>query len=140
MKTIELVRTQTAASEEQIQETGQQTIFVTIGDKPTAMLLPMIDNITHLAEFKQIIDSEEIITLTMGGKPAAILQTLVPLVVFDEEEVDLEAATLSTNPKFLELIEQAQQRLKTTGGISSEKYAGDWGKAIQTKKDVLAII
>jgi hypothetical protein len=68
-----------------------------------------------------VIEPEETITLTVDGQPIAILQPLVPLVAIDDEDVDLEAVVLSTNPKFLTLIEQSRQRHQAEGGISSDE-------------------
>ena len=49
------------------------------------------------------------------------IKTLVPLVVIEDEEIDLETATLSTHPKFLELIERSRKRHQAEGGISSDE-------------------
>ncbi len=65
-----------------------------------------------LAEYAQDVDKEPII-LTKKGKPIAALVTI--------ENADLETVTLSTNPKFLALIERSRTRQKTEGGISSEE-------------------
>jgi antitoxin (DNA-binding transcriptional repressor) of toxin-antitoxin stability system len=121
MKTIELTREPDISQKDQIQEFVQQPIIVTLGNKPVAALLPMMDDIAHLSKFKQVIEPEETITLTVDGQPIAILQPLVPLVTIDDEDVDLEAVVLSTNPKFLNLIEQSRQRHQTEGGISSDE-------------------
>jgi len=65
-----------------------------------------------LAEYAQDVDKEPII-LTKKGKPIAALVTI--------ENADLETVTLSTNPKFLALIERSRTRQKTQGGISSKE-------------------
>lgn len=121
MKTIELTRENDLDKKGQIQEFVQQPVIVTLGNKPVAALLPMLDDIAHLSEFKQVIEPEETISLTIGGQPIAILQPLVPLVAITDEDVDLEAVSLSINPKFLNLIEQSRQRHLAEGGISSSE-------------------
>ncbi len=65
-----------------------------------------------LAEYAQDVDKEPII-LTKKGKPIAALVTI--------KNADLETVTLSTNPKFLALIERSRTRQKTEGGISSKE-------------------
>jgi hypothetical protein len=121
MKTIELAKNRQVDTEEQTKEAGEQAIILTFGYKPAVILLPNVDNIAHLSRFEQVIDSEESVTLTIEGRPIAIVQTLVPLVVIEDAEIDLETAILSTDPKFLELIERSRQRHKAEGGISSDE-------------------
>jgi hypothetical protein len=121
MKTIELTKNRRGDTEEQIKEAGEQAIILTFGYKPVVILLPIVDNIAHLSKFERVIDSEESVTLTIEGRPIAIVQTLVPLVVIEDAEIDLETAILSTDPKFLELIERSRQRHKAEGGISSDE-------------------
>jgi antitoxin (DNA-binding transcriptional repressor) of toxin-antitoxin stability system len=65
-----------------------------------------------LAEYAAGIDQEPVI-ITSNGKPIA---ALLPI-----ENADLETVSLSTNPKFLELIERSRVRHRTEGGISSEE-------------------
>jgi prevent-host-death family protein len=65
-----------------------------------------------LAEYARDVDKEPII-VTKKGKPIAALVTI--------ENADLETVTLSTNPKFLALIERSRTRQKTEGGISSKE-------------------
>ena len=55
--------------------------------------------------------NEEPMMLTMDGKPVA---ALVPI-----DNADLETVTLSTNPKFLALIERSRTRQRTEGGVTS---------------------
>jgi antitoxin (DNA-binding transcriptional repressor) of toxin-antitoxin stability system len=57
--------------------------------------------------------SEDPVILTVDGKPVA---ALVPI-----ENADLETATLSTDPRFLALIERSRARQKSEGGISSDE-------------------
>ena len=53
------------------------------------------------------------IVITDHGRPVA---ALLPL-----NNTDIETAALSTNPKFLALIEQSRRRQTTEGGISSQE-------------------
>lgn len=55
----------------------------------------------------------EPLVITRQGKPIAVL---LPL-----ENADLETVSLSTNPRFLELIERSRSRLIEEGGLSSEE-------------------
>ncbi|UBF28126.1 type II toxin-antitoxin system Phd/YefM family antitoxin [Kovacikia minuta CCNUW1] len=61
-----------------------------------------------LAEYTSDL-SEEPVIITSNGQPIAALVAL--------ENVDLETLSLSSNPKFIELIERSRRR--TQGGISS---------------------
>jgi len=54
---------------------------------------------------------EEPFVVTDHGKPVAVL---LPL-----ENTDLETVSLSSNPRFLELIERSRSRLCHEGGIPS---------------------
>ncbi len=119
MKTIEL--TKNKAVDTQIKESGQPALVLMFGHKPVATLLSMADNIAQLSKFEQVIESEESVTLAINGRPIAIIQTLVPLVVIEDEDIDLETATLSTHPQFLELIERSRKRCQAEGGISSDE-------------------
>jgi antitoxin (DNA-binding transcriptional repressor) of toxin-antitoxin stability system len=53
------------------------------------------------------------IVLTERGKPVAALVAL--------ENVDLETVSLSTNPRFMELIERSRRRVRAEGGVSSRE-------------------
>lgn len=57
--------------------------------------------------------SKEPVILTDKGKPVAALVHI--------ENADLETVALSTNPKFLALIERSRARQKSEGGISSDE-------------------
>ena len=81
-------------------------------------------NIVSIADAKArlsayIKESEENgpIIITRNGRPAAIL-----LPVLDED--DLERLLLAYNPKFRQLIEEADRRIQETGGIPHEEL---WG-------------
>jgi antitoxin (DNA-binding transcriptional repressor) of toxin-antitoxin stability system len=63
-----------------------------------------------LAEYTSGL-AEEPVIITSNGQPIAALVTL--------ENVDIETISLSTNPKFIELIEQSRARRRSEGGISS---------------------
>lgn len=80
MKTIELAPNKGDVQKE-AKAINEQTIILTMGNKPVAALLPMVEKIAHLSQFEQVIPSEESVTLTLGGRPVAILQALVPLVL-----------------------------------------------------------
>jgi prevent-host-death family protein len=56
---------------------------------------------------------EEPIVLTDHGRPVAVL---LPL-----ENTDIETAYLSSNRRFLELIERSRSRLRSEGGIPSDE-------------------
>jgi PHD/YefM family antitoxin component YafN of YafNO toxin-antitoxin module len=51
------------------------------------------------------------VIITNNGQPVAALVTL--------ENVDMETIALSTNPKFIELIEQSRAKRRAEGGVSS---------------------
>ncbi len=55
--------------------------------------------------------TEEPVIITSNGQPIAALVIL--------ENVDMETISLSTNPKFIELIERSRSRRRSEGGISS---------------------
>lgn len=65
-----------------------------------------------LAEYAAAIDEGTLIVTDQGHPVAA----LVPI-----ENADLETASLSTNQKFIELIERSRARLRQAGGISAEE-------------------
>lgn len=57
--------------------------------------------------------AREPVVVTRDGKPIAALVAI--------ENADLETVSLSTNAKFLELIERSRARQSAEGGISSEE-------------------
>jgi prevent-host-death family protein len=63
-----------------------------------------------LADYARKV-SEEPFVVTDHGKPVAVL---LPL-----ENTDLESASLSSNPRFLELMERSRSRRNRKGGIPS---------------------
>jgi len=64
----------------------------------------LADNINELAG--------EPLIITHHGKPVAAIISL--------ENMDLETAELSSNPKFMAIIERARTRYKKEGGITSK--------------------
>ncbi|NEQ67810.1 MAG: hypothetical protein F6K21_20335 [Symploca sp. SIO2D2] len=65
-----------------------------------------------LAEYTSNLTEEPVI-ITNDGQPVAALVTL--------ENVDMETISLSTNPKFIALIEHSRARRRSEGGISSSQ-------------------
>jgi prevent-host-death family protein len=63
-----------------------------------------------LAEYARTV-SEGPIVVTVDGKPVAALVSI--------ENADAETVTLSTDPRFIALIERSRARQKSEGGISS---------------------
>jgi antitoxin (DNA-binding transcriptional repressor) of toxin-antitoxin stability system len=70
------------------------------------------DAMRSLADYASEIDKGPLI-VTHQGQPIA---ALVPI-----ENADLETTALSTNRRFLELIERSRARVQAEGGISSEE-------------------
>lgn len=56
--------------------------------------------------------AEKTVIITNNGQPIAALVAL--------DNVDMETISLSTNPKFIELIERSRSRRRSEGGISSK--------------------
>lgn len=67
---------------------------------------------TSLGDYARHLRKRPVV-VTRKGKPVA---ALVPI-----ENADLETISLSTNPKFLAIIERSRQRMKTEGGIPMEE-------------------
>jgi len=65
-----------------------------------------------LMDYAREVDREPVI-LTVKGKPVAALISI--------ENADMETATLSTHPKFLDIIARARSNLKSQGGISGDE-------------------
>lgn len=65
-----------------------------------------------LAAYADKIDAGPVV-VTDAGKPVAVL---VPI-----ENTDLETVSLSTNPKFIELIERSRARVRNEGAVSSKE-------------------
>ncbi len=78
-----------------------------------------IDKATKsLAEYARESVAEPLV-ITQEGKPVAVL---LPL-----ENGDLETVSLSTNPRFLDIIERSRSRLAEEGGLSSEEVRRQLG-------------
>lgn len=63
-----------------------------------------------LADYTESLSGEPVI-ITNNGEPIAALINL--------ENVDLETVSLSSNPKFIEMIERSRAWCRQEGGISS---------------------
>ena len=72
----------------------------------------MDDAQASLAEYARG-SAQEPLVVTDHGRPVAVL---LPL-----ENADLETASLSSNPRFLELIERSRSRISEEGGISGDQ-------------------
>ncbi len=71
-------------------------------EKATAALSQYVADIAHGP-----------VILTVNGKPVAALVAI--------ENADLETVTLSTNPRFLALIERSRVRQEAEGGVSVQE-------------------
>jgi antitoxin (DNA-binding transcriptional repressor) of toxin-antitoxin stability system len=71
------------------------------------------------AIFGEYLQAGEIVVLTRSGQPVA---AVVPI-----EGMDLETLSLSTNPKFLEIIERSRRSQKEHGRISLESVEQQFG-------------
>lgn len=67
--------------------------------------------------FSAYIDEsrESPIVVTRNGRPVAMLIAI-------EQEDDLDSLLLVHNPRFLQLLEEARQRVRVTGGISLAEF------------------
>lgn len=67
--------------------------------------------------FSAYIDEsrESPIVVTRNGRPVAMLIAI-------EEEDDLDGLLLVHNPRFLQLLEEARQRVRVTGGIPLAEF------------------
>lgn len=74
-----------------------------------------------LAEYAEQIDDRPLI-VTVDGKPIAVL---IPI-----GNADMETASLSLNPRFVEMLEESRRRLKTEGGISLEQLTQDLSEVV----------
>jgi prevent-host-death family protein len=75
-------------------------------------LIDTTDATESLAEYAAKIGNGPVI-VTSEGRPVA---ALVPI-----ENADLETVSLSTNQRFLQLIDRSRTRAKVEGGISSDE-------------------
>jgi antitoxin (DNA-binding transcriptional repressor) of toxin-antitoxin stability system len=74
--------------------------------------LELVDATAPLADYARHLKNAPVI-LTTHGKPVAALVVI--------KNADWETVKLSTDPKFLALIERSRARQKAEGGISSEE-------------------
>jgi prevent-host-death family protein len=63
--------------------------------------------------------SKEAVVVTSNGKPIAALMPL--------EDADMETISLSTNPKFMRIIERSRKRQRKVQGISSDEMRSRLG-------------
>jgi antitoxin (DNA-binding transcriptional repressor) of toxin-antitoxin stability system len=75
-------------------------------------IVEKVDATATLAAYVDEMKNGPVI-VTDQGKPVAALVS--------NANTDLETAALSTNPKFMELIERSRARVRDEGGISSEE-------------------
>jgi antitoxin (DNA-binding transcriptional repressor) of toxin-antitoxin stability system len=74
-------------------------------------LLEKDQAVASLAEYIDELGRDTIV-VTSEGKPVAVLAGV--------KNGDIESVSLSTNPKFMSIIERARRRYKDEGGTSSE--------------------
>lgn len=74
-----------------------------------------------LAEFTSNLSDESM--AIHNSKPCALQFGALRLIaaLFNLENIDLETISLSTNPKFIEMIERSRARRRVEGGISSQE-------------------
>ncbi|MBE2234859.1 MAG: type II toxin-antitoxin system Phd/YefM family antitoxin [Anaerolinea sp.] len=67
--------------------------------------------------FSAYIDEshESPVVVTRNGRPVAMLIAI-------EEDDDLDSLLLVHNPRFLQLLEEARQRVRVTGGVSLAEF------------------
>ena len=75
-----------------------------------------------LAEYAARVHEDPVV-VTDHGRPVAVLLAL--------DNVDVETVSLSTNPKFIQLIERSRARHKSEGGISSDEMRKRLGLGTQ---------
>ena len=78
-------------------------------------IISIADAKARLSAYIKESEEEGPVIITRNGRPVAVL---VP--VLDED--DLERLMLAYNPKFRQLIEAADQRIKETGGLTHEEF------------------
>jgi len=67
---------------------------------------------SSLADYARDVGQGSLV-VTRNGKPVAALVAV--------GDADLETVSLSTNPKFIAIIEDSRRRLREEGGISSDE-------------------
>ncbi len=68
------------------------------------------------------------VIITKNGKPVALLTGI-------RDEDNLDSLPLANNPRFLQILEGARQRVKLTGGMKSESF---WKNVEHRRKSVNA--
>lgn len=58
---------------------------------------------------------ESPVVVTRNGRPVA-------LIIAIQEDDDLDSLLLAHNPRFVQLLEDARQRVRATGGVSLKKF------------------
>jgi len=81
-------------------------------------IVEKVDATATLAAYAEQVGNGPVV-VTDQGKPVAIL---VPI-----ENADLETVALSTNRKFIDLIERSRARVMAEGGISSAEMRRRFG-------------
>jgi len=84
--------------------------------------LKIQDATASLADYVRDVDKEPVI-VSRKGRPVAALVSI--------ENADWETTSLSTNPRFLALIERSRKRQESDGGISSVEMRGRLGLPIK---------
>ena len=93
-------------------------LAVGLKDYPVVKTIEIEDANQTLAECTRGMDAEPLV-VTEGGTPIAVL---LPLV-----NADAETVSLSSNPRFLDLIERSRLRLAEEGGVSPEEVRRQLG-------------
>ena len=75
-------------------------------------VLRMTEATGSLAKYARHVDDEPVV-VTVSGRPVAALVAV--------SNVDEETISLSTNPKFLAILERSRARERREGGISSKE-------------------
>lgn len=87
-------------------------------------ILEMTEATRSLASYTSEV-AEEPLVVTADGRPVAALMGIA--------NADLETVSLSTNPRFIELIERSRERQEREGGISSAEMRRRLGLDSQGK-------
>jgi len=58
---------------------------------------------------------ESPVVVTRNGRPVA-------LIIAIQDDEDLDSLLLAHNPRFVQLLEDARQRVRATGGVSLKKF------------------
>jgi prevent-host-death family protein len=97
---------------------SDKPFFVTV----TAQIMKTVAITTvkdQLSAYVQEAQTSPVI-ITKNGKPVALLTGI-------RNEDDLDSLLLANNPRFLQILEEARQRVKQTGGVKDK----DFWKAVE---------